>query len=93
MISVGITGGVGAGKSAIIEYLRENTNCEILFADRYAEELEKRGNVCYEPLIELLGEDILGEDLEIDRGKMAAKMFGDPILTQGVNDIVHPAVK
>ena len=41
MISVGITGGVGAGKSEIIEYLRQNTNCRILLAVRYAEELEK----------------------------------------------------
>ena len=93
MISVGITGGVGAGKSEIIEYLRQNTNCRILLADRYAEELEKRGNVCYEPLVKLLGTDILGEDLEIDRKKMAAKMFGDPEITKAVNDIVHPAVK
>jgi dephospho-CoA kinase len=93
MISIGITGGVGAGKSKILEYIEKKCDCFVLTADRYAEELEMRGNVCYEPLVELLGKDVLSDNLEIDRKKMASKVFEDESLLKKVNDIVHPAVK
>ena len=93
MISIGITGGVGAGKSSILEYIKSKCDCFVLTADRYAEELEMRGNVCYGSLVELLGDDVLSDNLEIDRKKMAVKVFANEELLKKVNDIVHPAVK
>jgi len=90
---IGITGGVGAGKSTVLNYIREKYNCRIIFADDLAKELEKKGNVCYLPLIELLGEDILSEDGEINPFKMASVIYVNPQLLSGVNSIVHPAVK
>lgn len=93
MITIGITGGVGAGKSEVLKYISENYNAEIMYADRYAEELEMPGGACYEPLVSLLGEDVLTNNLEIDRKKMSFQIFSNPALLDRVNDIVHPAVK
>lgn len=90
---IGITGGVGAGKSEILSYLKEHCNCRIIMADRLAETLEEPGQVCYDRLVALLGRDILQEDGRIDRQKMAAEIFADSNLLEAVNYIIHPAVK
>lgn len=90
---IGITGGVGAGKSEILTYLKEHTNCRIIIADKVAHDLERRGSVCYDKIVSLLGREILAEDGEIDKGKMAARIFTDRALLSQVNEIVHPAVK
>ena len=93
MKTIGITGGVGCGKSRILEYIRENYNCKIITADDVANEIKEPGEVCYQPLIDLLGKEILGKDKRIDKKKMAAKIFADESLLLRVNDIIHPAVK
>lgn len=90
---IGITGGIGAGKSAVLDYLAANHNCRVIKADQAAHQLEEPGGACYEPLIALLGDEVLDAAGKIDRQKMAARIFGDSTLLQKVNDIVHPAVK
>lgn len=90
---IGITGGIGAGKSEIIAYLGKRADCRIIIADRVAHELERRGGVCYEKIVELLGRAILDEDGEIDKAMMAAVIFADRKLLAQINGIVHPAVK
>ncbi len=90
---IGITGGVGAGKSEVLTFLSKHYNCRVIMADRVAHQLEKPGGRCYEPLLALLGSDVLTLDGRIDRQKMAAMIFGDSLMLQQVNAIVHPAVK
>lgn len=90
---IGITGGVGAGKSQILSYIRENYNCEIYLADEVAHEVKKSGTKCFEKLIDLLGQDVIGEDGEIDKQKMAEKIFADASVLEAVNHLIHPAVK
>ena len=90
---IGITGGVGAGKSEILAYLREHANCRIIIADKVAHDLEKQGGVCYDRIVALLGEEIIAEDGKIDKSKMAARIFADKGLLVRINEIVHPAVK
>lgn len=90
---IGITGGVGAGKSRILAYLKERTACRIIMADQVAHELEQPGGVCYGRIVSLLGTQILAPDGCIDKGKMAASIFADRSLLTGINEIVHPAVK
>lgn len=92
---IGITGGVGAGKSTVLDIIRENCSCFILIADEAAHEVEKKGQACFNELIELLGKDILAPDGEIDKKKMAAKIFAEDkkSLLFAVNSIVHPRVK
>lgn len=90
---IGITGGVGAGKSEVLAYLRRRTDCDVIIADKVAHDLEKRGGVCYDRIVALLGKEIVAEDGEIDRPKMAARIFADQTLLRQINEIVHPAVK
>lgn len=93
MRAIGITGGVGAGKSAILSYINRRYNCRILFADQIAHQLEAIGEPCYKQLLALLGSGILQEEGGIDRRKMAGLIFGDDTLRRQVNQIIHPAVK
>lgn len=90
---IGITGGVGAGKSQILSYIESRCNCRILLADQAAHEVKEPGQPCYRKLVELLGSGILQEDGAIDKGKMAAAIFADEELRKQVNAIIHPAVK
>ena len=101
MITIGVTGGVGAGKSEILRYLDNNYSCRILMSDNAAKELEAPGGVLYEPLVRLLEEADAGEGTsgplllengEIDKKEMAARIFSDPQLLAKINELVHPAV-
>lgn len=90
---IGITGGIGAGKSEILSYIRKHYKAEIYLADEVAHRVKEPGEVAYLPLVELLGKDVLQEDGFIDKGKMAEKIFADERVLRRVNEIVHPAVR
>ena len=90
---IGITGGVGSGKTMLLNYLKEHYNCRILLADDVANQLKEPGEACYEPIVALLGSGIVGEDGKIRKEKMAERIFQDRELLQAVNDVIHPAVK
>ncbi|MBO4904352.1 MAG: dephospho-CoA kinase [Lachnospiraceae bacterium] len=92
---IGITGGVGAGKTEVLKLIAGMCDCVIVTADRLARSLEQKGEVCYEPLVELLGKEVLGDDKEIDAAKMSKMIFADGAedILAAVNGIVHPAVK
>lgn len=89
---IGITGGVGSGKSELLSYIKENYPCEIARADDLAKELQEPGGACYAPLADLLGEDVLDGDGNIIKTAMADKIFGDAGLLAKVNALIHPAV-
>lgn len=93
MKKIGITGGIGAGKSYVLEIIKENCNCMILRADYVANELKLPGEACYEPIVELLSKDVLDENKFISHTKMASMIFADESLRIKVNSIIHPAVK
>lgn len=91
---IGITGGVGSGKSEILAILSEICTCTVVRADELAKSLELPGEVCYEPLISLLGDSIIDEDGYINNKKMASAIFmGDDSTLTKVNQIIHPRVK
>lgn len=90
---IGITGGIGAGKSELLRYIQKHYRCEIYLADQVAHTVKEPGTPCFDRLVELLGRDIVGGDGQIDRAAMAEKIFSDESLLQKVNDILHPAVK
>lgn len=90
---IGITGGVGAGKTQVLSYIDQHYRCRIIRADEAAHLLYEPGQECYDRLVGLLGDTILRLDGSIDKPKMAAAIFGDRALLEGVNKIVHPAVK
>lgn len=91
---IGITGGVGAGKSAILSYLAEKPKTKVMLADEIAHDLMEPGTDCYNQIVErFAGEDILAENGSFDRGKLAQVIFGNPAKREAMNAIVHPAVK
>lgn len=90
---IGITGGVGAGKTKLLSYIAEHYNCRILLADEAANTLKEPGMACYDQIVRLLGREILNEDMTINRAKMAEGIFADAQLLTQINEILHPAVK
>lgn len=90
---IGITGGVGAGKSLVLQYLEQKYGAYVLYADKIANDLKAPGELCYEAIVELLGKEILQSDGTIDRKKMADVIFNDKKKLEKVNEIIHPAVK
>lgn len=90
---IGVTGGVGAGKSAILSYLEESYGAKVVLADQVSNLLKEPGQSCYQPIIDLLGNDILQEDGIINRKEMGNRIFTNEKLLASVNEIIHPAVK
>lgn len=90
---IGITGGVGAGKTQVLSYIEMHYKCRIIRADEAAHLLYGPGRECYKRLVELLGNVILNKDITINKAKLAEIIFGDKALLEKVNEIVHPAVK
>ena len=90
---LGITGGVGAGKSTILEYLRSRHGAEVLECDRIAQKLQQPGGACYALMRALLPGACVLENGEFDRGKVAEVVFRDPQMLTRLNNIVHPKVK
>ena len=90
---IGITGGIGAGKSEILHYIGERYKCEIYLADEVAHLVKQPGTRGYEELVKLLGTDAVAADGQIDKAVMADKIFARPELLEQVNGIIHPAVR
>ena len=93
MKTIGITGGVGAGKSLVLNYLQNHYNARVYLADNIANDLKLPGQSCYDKIIDLLGKDITDSDGLIDKNRMAEKIFSHKELLNEVNRIIHPAVK
>lgn len=90
---IGVTGGVGSGKSELLAYIKAKYNCRILLADEAAHKVKEPGQPCYDKLVALLSEQVLSEDGQIDKAKMARMIFEDETLRRKVNELIHPAVK
>ncbi len=91
---IGITGGVGAGKSAVLSYLEQKDRVRVMQADRIAHELMEPQTGCYEEIRKrFAGEDIFDETGAFDRKKLAEVIFSHEEKRQILNGIVHPAVK
>ena len=90
---IGITGGVGCGKSSVMSYLREKTFCRCFIADDEAKKLYIPGSPVFERIKEAAGDDVIDDNGELIKESFAKKMFKDPDLRAKTDGIVHPAVK
>lgn len=90
---IGITGGVGAGKSQVVKLFEEYFNAYAIKADDVAKMLMSKGYKPYNDIVELIGEHILNEDESINRQKLSDIIFSSENKRLAVNSIVHPAVK
>lgn len=89
----GITGGAGTGKSEVIKMLQENFGGCVIMSDEVARELMQKGNISYQLIVEYFGRDILRDDGEIDRKKLADYVFNNKEALEKLNSMTHPYVK
>lgn len=93
MKKIGITGGVGSGKSKVLAYLEREKGARVCQADLVARTLQEPGARCYKKIINFFGDGIVGDSGQIDRKKLGALVFGDEEKLKKLNEIVHPEVK
>lgn len=90
---LGITGGVGAGKSSVLAILEKEYNAKLILADEVGRELMQPGEANYVNIVNAFGKEILNEDQTIDTKKLAAIAFSNPLETLRLNAITHPNVR
>ena len=90
---IGITGGVGAGKSTILDHLEKQYNACVLQADKIGHLVMEPGGICYGQVIALFGKQIIKNDKTIDRKMVSDVVFAHEEMRQKLDDIIHPAVK
>ncbi len=93
MKTIGITGGVGSGKTEVLTFITTHYDARVIVADIVAKELEQPGQSCYHALVEALGNGILDAEGLIDAKALSGRIFSDAKALAQVNAIVHPAVK
>lgn len=88
---IGITGGIGSGKTTTAKIL-ESLGAYIIDADEIAKGLLKNGYKAYNEIIDFFGSEILDENYEIDRKKLAGIVFNDKSKLTVLNEIMHTQV-
>jgi dephospho-CoA kinase len=91
VIAVGLTGGIGSGKSAVADLLVAR-GAVLIDADQVARDVVAPGGPAYQPLIDRFGPGIVAEDGTIDRPALAAVAFTDDAARADLNAITHPAI-
>lgn len=91
MLAVGLTGGIGAGKSTVADMLVDR-GAVLVDADRIAREVVERGAPAYRALVDRFGPGVVGPDASLDRAALAGLVFGDPEALADLNAITHPAI-
>jgi len=91
VLAVGLTGGIGAGKSSVAELLVQH-GAKLIDADLIAREVVEPGGPAYQPMIDRFGTGIVDGHGRIDRPSVAEQVFGHPDALADLNAITHPAI-
>ena len=91
MLLVGLTGGIGAGKSTVAAMLRER-GARVIDADDLARRVVRSGTPAFDRIVQAFGEGIVGADGELDRAALASIVFSDPDRRRELERITHPEV-
>ena len=91
MLRIGLTGGIGSGKSVVVAMLRD-LGVPVIEADDVSREVVRQGESAWREIVEAFGREILRENGELDRAPLAALVFADPEKLARLNRIVHPRV-
>ena len=89
---IGLTGGIGSGKSLVANMLKQKYGAYILDTDSIAKQQMEPGGASYQEVVDYIGQEIVSSDGTIDRSKLAAIIFEDPKKRLMINDITHPKV-
>ncbi|MGI5982412.1 MAG: dephospho-CoA kinase [Sakamotonia sp.] len=89
---IGVTGGVGAGKSTVLALLRDKFGADVFLADTCAHALMEPGTEGLERVVRALGTGILAPDGSVDKNALAQRIFHDGEALKAMNAIIHPMV-
>jgi len=89
---LGLTGGIGSGKSTVARMFIE-LGAEVIDADQLAREVVEPGKPALDEIRQAFGSDVLMPDGRLDRRKLAAIVFADPAARARLNDITHPLIR
>jgi len=89
---IGVTGGIGSGKSAASQILAE-LGAVVIDADRVGHEVYRPGSPGWDRVVERFGRDVVAPDGSIDRKRLGAIVFADPKQLARLNAIVHPLIR
>ncbi len=89
---IGITGGIGSGKSTVLRLLQKKYHAKLLMADELGHAVMERGQPAFDAVRELFGDAVLAADGGIDREKLARIVYADEGRRNLLNSIVHPCV-
>jgi len=92
MVVVGLTGGIGSGKSTVAAMLAER-GAVVVDADRLAREAVAVGTAGHRAVVDRFGADVVADDGSLDRRALAGVVFDDPAALADLNAIVHPPVR
>ena len=92
MLLVGLTGGIGSGKSTVARLL-EKRGAVVFDADLLAREAVEPGTPGHAAVVERFGADVLAPGGELDREALASIVFADPAARRDLEQIVHPEVR
>ena len=92
MILIGLTGGIGAGKSEVVRLL-QTRGAEIVDADVIVRELQQPGTEVFEKIVALFGNNVVDANGQLDRNAIATIVFNDEGKLKSLNGIVHPAAR
>ena len=92
MLLVGLTGGIGSGKSTVAQLLEER-GAVVLDADVFARHAVRRGAPAFDRVVARFGQEVLGEDGELDRQRLAYTVFTDAEALRDLESIVHAEVR
>ena len=92
MFVIGLTGGIGTGKSEVSRLL-DTLGAEVIEADRVAHDAYAPGTPGWREVVEAFGEGVLDADGRIDRKRLGGIVFGDEQARERLNAIVHPIVR
>ncbi|MCI8631179.1 MAG: dephospho-CoA kinase [Firmicutes bacterium] len=90
---IGLTGGIGSGKSTVSAYLSENAGLMIIDADRIAHEITEPGNETLVKIEEVFGSDIIRDDGTLDRRGLAGIVFSSEEKKTILEEITHKAIR
>ena len=89
----GVTGGAGTGKSEVMRLLREDFGGFTILSDDVARDLMHHGGISYQLIVDHFGQEVVGEDGELDRNKLAQIVFQDKEELEQLNSMTHPYVR
>ncbi len=89
---IGLTGGIGSGKSLVAGIMKEQYGASIIDTDQIAREQMEPGGASYQEVVDCFGIDILAADGTIDRSRLSALVFDDKAKRLRINEITHPKV-